>query len=104
MAEGIIPVNESLELTGADRAVLRVFLDEGETAQLLQQPLARAAGLGPAGAFLTLTRLADAGWLVKSVQEQGDVTAGRVRRGTPSQTCWKLTPDGTRLAREALNR
>ena len=109
-----MPANESLQLTSADRNILQVFLDNPETPRLYQHALAAAAGLRPASAFITLTRLKDAGWL-SSGTENGDVVPAEKGRllpprlptpeyTLPPRTWWELTPAGARLARAALNR
>ena len=109
------PVDESLELSDAERRILRVFLDDGGPARLFEYHLWSATGLRSGSVYLALSRLTAAGWLVKGVQEEGDVIPAREGRWFPPRfpasewtllprAWWQLTPDGARLAREALSR
>jgi len=103
MTESTGPANESLQLNSADRSVLRVFFDNPEKPRLYQHALAAAAGLRPASAYFTLTRLRDNGWLASGT-DNGEVAPAQGGRMLPPRTWWRLTPDGARLARKALNR
>jgi hypothetical protein len=115
MTDPATRVDESIELTSADRRVLQVFLDDGAAARLFHHHVAGAAGLGPGSSGIALARLERAGWLVMGVQEHGDVIPAREGRWfpprfpaaeetLPPRAWWKLTPAGARLARAALSR
>ena len=85
-----------IRLTQTMLRVLGLFC-QNPTQELCGADIRRATMIGPGSHFPILYRLEDAGWLTSRWEEIDPKQAGRPRR-----RYYKLTPDGTAWAREAL--
>ena len=85
-----------IRLTQTTLRVLALFA-ETPMRELCGADIRRATMIGPGSHFPILYRLEDAGWLTSRWEDIAPEEAGRPRR-----RYYRLTPDGTAWAREAL--
>lgn len=89
---------DDLRITVAVARVLREFLTDPREARY-GYDLMKTTGFASGKLYPILARLADAGWLTKEVESIDAATEGR-----PPRRLYRLTPDGTAVARIELAR